>query len=180
MYVIGEMHQAISRIFSIYQDMIVYFYYTARPRHLNPLYYLREIYEMYSYCRLKKNKKLFEYISKMREVSESTGGGWGDYLQLYIELTSLRPKYILECGSGITSCVIAHAVKSILERGGSVREYISLEENYYYHEQVKKVFPVDLKPFVKFVHSERKERYYGNYLGCSIKLFLIILMILFL
>ena len=99
----------------------------------------------------------------MISASDSTGCEFGDYLELYKTIKHLKPKYVLECGSGVSSCVIAYALMEIQNETGIKRKFISMEENEFYHEQVKKIFPEPLAEYVDFVLSERIEKEYGPY-----------------
>lgn len=57
-------------------------------------------------------------------------------------------------------------IKRLYELRGQKVRFISMEENPFYHQQIKDIFPEDLKHYVTFVRSNRRERMYGDFLGC--------------
>lgn len=131
----------------------------------NPITYLRKIYGFYAQFRIKKNQNLWNALQEMLSKSDSTGCEFSDYLTLYQLVLRNQPKHIMECGSGISTCVIAFAIREIQNRGGDKISFVSLEENEHYHEQVKKIFPKDLVKYVDFRIAARKEDWFGGYLG---------------
>ena len=144
----------------------VYFYYTAKPHRINPIYYLRLINEGNATINLRRNyEELFQEICGLIARSGSTGGEFADYLELYQTVKRTKPNYILECGSGITSLVIAYALQENFRETGRKGKLISMEENEYYHTQIRDLFPQEYIAFVDFKLSERKERFFGNLLG---------------
>lgn len=109
---------------------------------------------------------MWNYIRGVKNKSQSYGCEFSDYLELYKTIISFNPKYILELGSGISSCVIAYAIKKLCELSRHKARFISMEENQFYYQQIKDIFPDDLKHYVTFVRSNRRERMYGDFLGC--------------
>ena len=156
----------IKYISSIPLRLINYFYYTARPKALNPISYLRDKNEKISINELKKidSGKLFILIKELLKKSGSTGCEFSDYYELYKQLNHHKPKMILECGSGISSLVIAY----FISKRSNAEEYkcISCEENQNYHSQIKNIFPADYAQFIDFVHLVRKEGVI-NGINCS-------------
>jgi hypothetical protein len=138
-------------------------YYKAEPHNVNPIHYLRLIHEGRSIYELKKNRDLFRQINRLIAASDSTGGEYADYLEQFHMVTHLRPRYILECGSGISTCVMAFASRKLFEQTGVKTKFISMEENTFYHEQIVNIFPSELADYVEFVQSDRVERWYGKY-----------------
>ena len=49
---------------------------------------------------------LCTYLSK----TESTGCSWSDYAALYRRIRTLRPREVLECGTGVSTVVICVCV----------------------------------------------------------------------
>jgi len=139
------------------------FYYKAEPTNFNPIYYLRLIREKHSIYKLKKNRELFRYLNRIIASSDSTGGDYGDYYELFQTVTLLKPSFILECGSGISTCVIAFAIKKLFEQTGVRSTFVSMEENKFYHEQIVEIFPEELAEYVEFILSARVEGFYGRY-----------------
>lgn len=142
-----------------------YFYYSCRPKKIdpiNPIYHLRKNYQNRMRATLQNQKPaLFDLITEMRKQRNSTGCSYGDYYELYKKVRILKPSFILECGSGISTCTITYAVKENSEESNQTTIFISMEENPFYHDQAKKVFPASLKQVVHFVQGDRKEKFYG-------------------
>jgi len=159
-FIMNSIFAAIERKIRKYR---VRYYYKAEPHRVNPIHYLRLIHEGRSIYELKKNKELFSYLNRVIAASDSTGGEYVDYLELFRTVTHLKPKCILECGSGISTCVVAFALKKQFEQTGVRTKFISMEENKFYHDQIVKIFPPELADYVKFVQSDRVERWYGQY-----------------
>ena len=139
------------------------YYYKAHPHNINPIKYLRLIREARMIAELKQHPELYRLLNRVIAQSDSTGCGYGDYAAQYQTVTRLEPECILECGSGISSCVIAFALKERFERTGFKARFVSMEENKFYYEQIVRIFPEELAEFVEFVRSDRVEHWYGDY-----------------
>ena len=128
-----------------------YFYYTAKPKNLNPISYLRKKNEKNSIHKLKNidSGKLYDLINSLVEQSGSTGCEFSDYYELYKDLIHQKPRMILECGSGISSIVIAYYISKRINKENY--KCISCEENENYHNQIKKIFLRNLVPFIDFI-----------------------------
>ena len=161
------MKSKISRVIAIYLNRIsVYFYYTAKPDFLNPIFYLRRLRERNSIKELKKidNGKLLSYIDLLISESKSTGCEYSDYYSLWQVLNEKKPNLILECGAGISTVVFGYY--SLKESNSENQiKIISLEEHKMYYDNINKIFPKDLKQNVKFLLRDRKEKLYNGHLG---------------
>lgn len=74
-------------------------------------------------------------VRELQRSSSSTGCGQDDYWQLYSTILHLRPKWVLECGPGISTVMIARALLENARRGYPGR-VVSIEENELYHGQL--------------------------------------------
>ncbi len=120
----------------------------------------------------KSKKKILELIPDLEDFinkSKSTGAHYSDYFQLFDYVTRNKPKYILECGGGITTFVIAKALEKISYKSSMNHLIISMEELIEYHEEIKQIFPPELKKFVNFIHSPRIEKKHMFYCGVGYK-----------
>ena len=147
----------------------IYFYYTGKPQNVNLIHYGRQYREVLARRQVQKQEKLWHYLTQLREASDSTGCEYSDYFELQRAIKTLRPRAILECGSGISTCVIACVLKEEFEQTGTRTPFVSIEENPYYYEQIVNIFPEELGRYVSFILSERAERLYGNLPGCYYK-----------
>lgn len=99
--------------------------------------------------------------------SDSRGGEWSDYLEIYQTIRRNKPTEALELGSGVTSFVIAYALHKNKNENGVQGKLTSMENLEFFHEQIKSFFPHEFSSYVNFVLSERKEKMYGDdLLGC--------------
>ncbi len=93
--------------------------------------------------------ELNDYLAK----SVSTGCEFGDYLILYESIKKYKPKFVLECGSGVTTVVISQA---LLENSkeGNPGKVVSLEENEMYHKHLLSILPNKYLDFAE-IHLRR-------------------------
>lgn len=155
-----------ARLRRLWTQAQVYFYYTGRPRLLNPISYLRRASERRALAQLKSREPLWRCLEELRRRSQSTGAQYADYWALYETITRERFHRVLECGSGLTTAVIALALKEVQRASGRPVLCVSMEEDTAYHRNIVAIFPDELRDVVDFRLSERIERPYGRRLGC--------------
>ena len=134
-----------------------YFFYAGRPHMLNPIHYARVVNENRVRARLSSDyPELCEVIQAMAP-SGSTGCDFSDYWELYRWIRRHSPLWVLECGSGVSSGVIAAA----LAENGRGR-LVSLDESRSYQAQASTRLPARLKTWVEFHYSDVAfQRYAG-------------------
>ena len=147
-------------------NIIIYFYYTAKPKKINPINYLRDLNEKKSQLFIKKISNLQKYLDEVSNKSNSTGVNYSDHKILYETIRSVKPKYILELGSGISSTTICYALRENKELDNIEGKLISIEENDNYFNEVKKITSPDLLPFVDFILSQRETKKIMDMKGC--------------
>ena len=114
---------------------------------------------------LRKNPKLWEELTAYRAHSPATGASYADYWLLYSIIRRLRPKEVLECGTGLTTIVLAAALADN-DRDFKVKGRVTSMENIpKYHEQAKKLFPERLLPYTDLRQSEKVEDSYYLFRG---------------
>ena len=161
-----------SKLNTLYKKTANYFYYSGRDKiidPINPIYHLRKHYERESREKIESDSELSAILHSMLAKSDSTGCEFGDYYELYRSIRSLKPKCVLECGSGISSGIIAYSLKQLADEFNHTTTFVSMEENPFYHDQVKTIFPDSLRPYVSFVLAEREENKFGSLWGCFYK-----------
>ena len=141
---------------------------------MNPFYRLNNFFfqrkkEIYDKTSKKKILSLLPELEDFMRINNAIGAGYGDYLELYNYIITKKPNYILECGGGISTFVIAKALEKISFNTSETYLVVTMEEILEFHEQLKHNFPDDLKKFVNFVHSERVEKKYMFYCGVGYK-----------
>lgn len=60
-------------------------------------------------------------LDKVNSASSSTGAELYDYVALHAYITTKKPIYVLECGTGKSTWIIAHALQQNHKRGGGVK-----------------------------------------------------------
>lgn len=149
-----------------YSQIAIYFYFTAKPHFINPLNKLRITNEKNAERALRSNTELWKIIQYMLQKSSSTGCEYSDLFELYKSICHGNYKFILELGSGISTAVVAYAIKN---KNYYTKKpvFVSMEENIIYYHQIKNIFPSQLAPYVSLNLSNRIEKLYNGYLGCQ-------------
>ena len=146
----------ISSIFdSRIKSLLIYFYYTHKPRIINPLNYVVKLNELFAFKYIKKKKYLYDLIKDSIQKSNSTGVSFSDYRELYDVVKKKKPKNILELGSGISSIIMARALKENYSETNVKGLLETYEEDTFYFKQIKSISPKDQIEFVNFNLSKR-------------------------
>ena len=117
------------KIRNLWKNFAVYVWYSGRKKAIdpiNPIFYLRKRHEAHARQQLEKNVALWTLLSSMIAASDSTGCEYGDYYELHRTLMRFRPKYVVECGSGISSCVIAYTLDQLHSQTGLEYVFVSM------------------------------------------------------
>ena len=142
-----------------------YFYYTARPRSVSPIALLRRRREARARKEIAADAELARVIAYTISESSSTGCSWSDYWELYRAIRVAKPRHVLECGSGITSVVIAMALSRNCSESGVQGLVTSMEDQSAYHEQIVAIFPGELQSFAELRVSPAREVAFGSEMG---------------
>lgn len=154
------------KLIKLRKSLLNYFYYTGSPKKLNPISYLRIFREGFSVLKIKRNyPSLYKSICEIISKSDSRGGEWSDYLNLYEEIILRKPLRILELGSGISSLVICKAIEKNMKETGNPVQFFSIDENDFYHKQIIKIFPKKYLDKVNFILSKREQKEFEGLLG---------------
>lgn len=139
-----------------------YTYFTARPKYLNPLNWLRRRNESRAEGMVRAHHYLYDTIRSVRTACGSTGCEYSDYLELYSQILRRRPACILELGSGVSTAVIALALQELAQPA----VFVSVDESPEWLDRARKALSRNLAPLVRFHYSPRIERPYGKWMGC--------------
>lgn len=90
-----------------------------------------------------------KFIEELILKSNSCGASYFDYFIIYNYLMNLRPKVVLELGSGISTLAFAIAARDLLRIGHKTTIY-SVESSSFYFNQLLLDFPIEFKKFVDF------------------------------
>jgi len=114
---------------------------------------------------LRKNEELWAAITAYSKGSDVTGASMSDFLTLYDEVRRLRPKEVLEFGTGLSTVVLAHALKAN-ERDGAPRGRVtSMEEDAGWHQKACEMLPEDVSDIVEIIHSPKVDGIYKIFRG---------------
>lgn len=107
--------------------------------------------------KIKANLPLWNLLKAYIEKSPSTGCSFSDYLVLYNYVKKHKPKEILECGTGMSTVVLAYALKENYQEGGVMGRVASMEEDGGYYEKAMGLFPDSLKEYAEIFLSSAVE-----------------------
>lgn len=111
---------------------------------------------------LGKNRALVRDLVAYQERTKSTGCSYTDFAELYTTIRRLKPRYVLELGTGMSTVVIAHALK---ENGAGT--VISMEENAEYRAHALEILPPHLSDVVEIHFSPAVEKTRGFLRGSA-------------
>lgn len=124
---------------------------------------IRRFLDWYAKRKMKEidNGDLWSLLEEYKKKSNFSGVYYYKYFKLYTIITRKKFKEILECGSGISTVIIAYSLK---KNGGGL--VTSMEEHAgEYFERLSKIFPNELKEYVDFKSSPKVLDYYGLFCG---------------
>ena len=125
---------------------------------------LRHIIERKNTLLLKKNKGLWNELNDYLKKSKSTGCNIGDYWAIYNHVRKYKPAEILECGTGVSTVVMAYALIEN-EKDGYKGRITSMESINEYLIMAKNLLPNHMKKYVEFVLSPVIEDKYSFFRG---------------
>ena len=101
--------------------------------------------------------------SRAMEALGSTGADPSDYALLHSYIRCNRPKYVLECGTGVTTWVMADALRKNWEESGKRDEkpmLVSMEDQLTWFEKAEAALPDQFRSFVSLTKAERVYDHY--------------------
>lgn len=126
---------------------------------------LRKIAQIRAKRMLQRNDGLWNALQAYLQETKSTGCGYIDYACLYQTIRSEKPVEVLECGTGVSTLVIAHALmenERETSRGGRVT---SMEEHEGWLDMSRKLLPNGYAKYVDFRLSGTIEDQYSLFRG---------------
>jgi hypothetical protein len=85
--------------------------------------------------------------------TRSTGCSYGDYWRLYRHVRRHQPVEVLELGGGVSTVVLAVALRDNEAEGRTKGRLTSMEEVADWHKEVVRIFPDQYRSYVDFVLS---------------------------
>jgi hypothetical protein len=103
--------------------------------------------------RLEANGPLWQTLKDYLTRSNSTGGEYSDYMALYDHVRTHKPQEILECGTGVSTVVMAHALMENERETGQRGRITSMEDKEQWYRLAAELLPEHLAPYVGLVLS---------------------------
>jgi predicted O-methyltransferase YrrM len=125
----------------------------------------RHVAERHARHRLRANPRLWKYLQDYLAATSSTGCNYADYWQLYSHITRQRPTEILECGTGVSTVVMALSIVENEHATGVRGRITSMDEEPTWLEMSERLLPPELKPYVEFHLSPTVEDTFGLFRG---------------
>ncbi len=127
--------------------------------------FLRKVAQFNARRRLQRNESLWSALQEYLGKTDSTGCGYIDYACLYETIRSTRPVEVLECGTGVSTLVIAHALMENERETGLAGRVTSMEEYAAWLEMSRKLLPPQYARYVSFELSDTIEDRYSLFRG---------------
>jgi predicted O-methyltransferase YrrM len=126
---------------------------------------LRKISQIRSRRTLQRNTELWTALQDYLKKTESTGCGYVDYACLYQIIRKSKPIEVLECGTGVSTLIIAHALKENEKETGIKGHVTSMEEHADWLEMSRRLLPPQYSKYVSFALSHTIEDRYSLFRG---------------
>ncbi len=126
---------------------------------------IRRWSEWYAKFYLKRHPKLWKELVKYTEKTGSTGCNMMDYYVLYKQIRNIKPLEVLECGTGVSTLVIAHALMENERESGKHGRVTSMEEIVEWADMAENLLPEVYRNRVDIVVSPTVEDYFSMFRG---------------
>jgi|GEM_PF-2223377 hypothetical protein len=100
-----------------------------------------------------------------RKISDSGGVEPNDYIRIYESVRRLKPEFVLECGTGLTTTAIGTALLHNALDYNIQGHLISMEENRKWYDHAVALLPNILSKTVSIFHSPKVVREVSGYKG---------------
>ena len=141
---------------------------------------IRKLVEARCKWLLEANSHLWEALHTYLRETGSTGCGYIDYWRLYSHIRKTKPVEILECGTGVSTLIIAHALMENEAEFKIQGKVTSMEESYHWLKMSQKLLPKRYQKYVDFNFSKTVDDNFSLFRGVRYKTFLTKTMISFL
>jgi predicted O-methyltransferase YrrM len=115
---------------------------------------------------LEAKPELWALMIEVAAGTAVTGASYSDYLTLYEQVRTHRPREILECGTGISTVVLAQALReNAAEDGGSPGRVTSMEDDAEWFRIAGERLPAAVSDIVEIVHSPKADGFFKCFRG---------------
>lgn len=115
--------------------------------------------------KLAKNAGLWNTLQEYIRQSKSTGCSYSAYWILYNYIRSHKPIEVLECGTGVSTVVMAYAMLENEQEAGRRGRITSMEQMEEWYIAACGLLPKDLKKYVEITLSPVVEDHYSFFRG---------------
>lgn len=117
-------------------------------------------------ARLEGMPELWALMTEVAAGTAVTGASYSDYLTLYEQVRTYRPREILECGTGISTVVLAQALRdNAAEDGAGPGRVTSMEDDGEWYRTACARLPAEVADIVDIVHSPKADGFYKCFRG---------------
>ena len=115
---------------------------------------------------LEAKPELWQLMTQVAAGTAVTGASYSDYLTLYEQVRTHRPREILECGTGISTVVLAQALRdNAADDGGSPGRVTSMEDDAEWFRVAGERLPDAVADIVEIVHSPKADGFFKCFRG---------------
>lgn len=129
----------------------------------------RAVFEYQAKKKIQRNVNLWVVLKDYLEKTGSTGCSFHDYWVLYTYIRKNRSKEVLECSTGVSTVVIAYAMKENERDGYCAGRVTSMEESQEYYDSARQLLPKQLAKYVDLLCSPKVEAFYYFFRGVKYK-----------
>lgn len=129
----------------------------------------RRILERWAEWNIKKRRVLWSNLQEYLSKSKSTGCGYIDYWYLYKYVIDKKPVEILECGTGVTTLIMATALSDLEAEGFKAGRVTSMDSQEKYLDMSRELLPESLQKYVDFKCSDLMQDFFSIYRGIRYK-----------
>jgi len=115
--------------------------------------------------RVQGNPDLWSLIRGYLAKTESTGCQYVDYDVLYRRVRETKPREVLECGTGVSTVVVAQALRENALRDGIRGRVTSMEDLEFWFEMAGRLLPDELRDYAEIRLSPKVEDGYTIFRG---------------
>jgi predicted O-methyltransferase YrrM len=115
--------------------------------------------------RIQSNATLWPLLQDYLAKSESTGCQYIDYDVLYRQIRALKPMEVLECGTGVSTVVVAQALRENAAEHGIEGRVTSMEDLEPWYEMAVRLLPEELVGYTDLRLSPKVEAGYTIFRG---------------
>jgi hypothetical protein len=130
---------------------------------------IKSWYDKQALINLKKQTTLWHTLSEYIKLSDSTGCSYSDYWTLYSYVKNHKPKEILECGTGVSTIILAHAAMENESEHKISGRITSMENVKTWYTKAREAMPNHLKRYIDLILSEKTEYYFSIFRGVGYK-----------